>query len=135
YALTAVLFGGISAVAVNPDAAYAQTPAGKAAGNNEELQEVMVTGSRVISNGNDSPTPVTIVATEDLMRIAPTTIADALNSLPVFSGSKTQDSNVIGVGIFGGGNPSANSVNLRNLGLTDTLVLINGQRPVPTLQL
>jgi outer membrane receptor protein involved in Fe transport len=101
----------------------------------DTLEEIEITGSRVISNGNDSPTPVTVVGTEDLSRLTPSTIADALNVLPVFSGSKTQDSNVIGTGIFGGGNPSANSVDLRNLGLNDTLVLVNGQRIVSTLLL
>ena len=133
--LTAALISGIVTVPLAFSIISARAAGAGDAPATEELQEVTVTGSRVIANGNDSPTPVTVVATEDLVRITPTTIADALNSLPVFSGSKTQDSNVIGVGIFGGGNPSANSVNLRNLGLNDTLVLINGQRPAPTLLL
>jgi hypothetical protein len=43
-----------------PGAAWAQQAS---AADTEALGEVIVTGSRVITNGNDSPTPVTVVST------------------------------------------------------------------------
>ena len=79
--LTALL-GGASVLALAP-AALAQSAAAPAPAANE----VVVTGSRVIANGNNSPTPVTVVSSNELAQLAPTTINDALNTLPVFQGS------------------------------------------------
>jgi outer membrane receptor protein involved in Fe transport len=94
--------------------------------------EIVVTGSRVIQNGNNSPTPVTVVSTENLQNIQPTTLMDALNNLPVFSGSRTQQSNLVSSGIAGAGAPASNQLTLRNLGANKTLVLFDGQRVTPT---
>jgi outer membrane receptor protein involved in Fe transport len=98
------------------------------------MDSVVVTGSRVIINGDNSPTPVTSVRAQDLLALQPTTIADALNSLPVFSSPRSQTSNPSGGanGVSGGGNPSANQLNLRNLGAVRTLILFDGHRVAPT---
>jgi len=99
-----------------------------------ELEEIRVTGSRIITNGNASPSPVTVVATDDLLRIQPgATLADALNTMPAFSGSRGSTSNPTTIGSAAGGNGSANQLNLRNLGATRTLVLMDGKRVPPTL--
>jgi iron complex outermembrane receptor protein len=99
----------------------------------EELEAVVVTGSRVITNGNNSPTPVTVVDAEQLLQMQPTTISDALNRLPVFSGSNDQLANPnAGIGAGGGGNGVASKLNLRNLGSARTLVLLDGKRIPPT---
>jgi hypothetical protein len=83
----------------------------------------------VITNGNNSPTPVTVVDAQDLLASNPGTIGDAMNSLPVFSGSNGQISNPNpGIGSGGGGNGARNSLNLRNLGEARTLVLLDGHR-------
>lgn len=97
--------------------------------------EIVVTGSRVIKNGSASPTPLTTVSTQALAVASPAgTISDALNSLPVFSGSRNSfsnpGSNATGVQ---GGNGNANVLNLRNLGTYRTLVLFDGHRIPPTL--
>ena len=97
-----------------------------------DVSEVVVTGSRLISNGNNQPTPVTVVSTEALQNSKPTTLMDALNDLPVFSGSRSQTSNPISAGIAGAGSPASNQLNLRNLGASRTLVLFDGQRVAPT---
>src|SRR5690348_8948697 len=59
----------------------------------EKLEEVVVTGSRVITNGNDSPTPVTVVTAQQLMEAHPGTVAEALNDLPSFSQTRGQFTN------------------------------------------
>ena len=111
-------------------AGNAQTPSGGVqAGATEELQEVTITGSRVIRNGDDSPTPVTVLATEDMQAIQPATISDNLNNLPVFSGSRNQYGNPNPAG----GNGAANQLNLRNLGANRNLILYDGHRVPPTL--
>ncbi len=100
--------------------------------NNEAA--IVVTGSRTIKNGDASPSPVTVVSTEDLLKIQPgSTLADTLNTLPVFAGSRGGASNPTTVGSAAGGNGSANQLNLRNMGATRTLVLMDGHRVPPTL--
>ncbi|HUO22081.1 MAG TPA: TonB-dependent receptor [Caulobacteraceae bacterium] len=87
-----------------------------------------MTGSRVITNGNNSPTPVTVFSTQQMMELQPTIIADALNTLPSFTGSVTQTTNP--------GNSSQNNaaqqLNLRAVGTTRVLILFDGNRVQPT---
>ena len=97
------------------------------------LEEIVVTGSRVIKNGDDSPSPVTVVATEDILTVQSGSLADALNVLPVFSGSRGSGSNPTSTGSVSAGNASANQLNLRNMGAIRTLVLLDGLRVPPTL--
>jgi outer membrane receptor protein involved in Fe transport len=96
-----------------------------------ELEEVVVTGSRVITNGNDSPNPVTIVTTEELAATHPTTVFEALLDLPVFAGSRGASVAPQGAG---GNNQNTGALNLRGLGLTRTLVLYDGHRVPATNQ-
>lgn len=86
--------------------------------------ELVVTGSRLIVNGNDLPTPVTVVSTKDLLQTTPTTLADALYKLPVFAGLPAQQRNPGN----SGGNSGANALNLRFIGPERTLILFNGLR-------
>ena len=91
-------------------------------------KEIVVTGSRIVANGFQAPTPVTVVSTEQLQRTAPGSIPEGLNQLPQFAGSR---SNTTPGGL--GNTPSTgNYLNLRNLGSLRTLVLLDGQRLPPT---
>ena len=102
-------------------AAQAQTAP---AADGSAVEEVVVTGSRVVQNGNNSPTPVTVVSTQQLLQSTPSTVADALYKLPVFAGLPAQTRNPGN----SGGNSGANSLDLRAIGAARTLVLFNGQR-------
>jgi iron complex outermembrane receptor protein len=98
------------------------------------ITSVVVTGSRIIRNGNSSPAPMTVISTDDLLTSKPgATLAEALNTLPVFAGSRGSGSNPTTTGSAAGGNGSANQLNLRNIGALRTLVLMDGQRVPPTL--
>src|SRR5258706_5596397 len=116
---------GAAAALTLASMAGAQTPAGEEA---DTLTEVIVTGSRVISNGDNSPTPVTVVSAEGLLPIRPRTVVEGLLTLPVFAGGRSPQSNP--------GNSSQNgsyrSLNLRNIGVTRTLVLFDGKRVMNT---
>lgn len=92
-------------------------------------QEIVVTGSRVIRDGSGAPTPLTVVASEQLELAAPANLADGLNQLPAFRGSARPQT----AGALGGGLQSAggNYLNLRNLGMQRTLVLLDGRRAPP----
>jgi iron complex outermembrane receptor protein len=105
--------------------ACAQTAAGSsgAQGTPESVESVVVTGSRVITDVANSPTPLTVVSTQQLLTTTPSNIADGLNKLPIFqnSGSNRTLSS-------GGGNSSGDFLNLRNFGQQRTLVLLDGMR-------
>ena len=115
--LRSLLLSGAAICA--PIAAYAQ---GDSAAPTET---VVVTGSLIARPGFETPTPVTAVSAQDLQKSAPTTLADSLNQLPQF-GSATSNH----AGFQGGGNGGANFINLRQLGGTRTLILLNGERVV-----
>ena len=119
----------------NAAAATTTTPSAATNTATSAAAEIVVTGSRVLKNGAASPTPLTTISTQALAIASPAgTISDALNQLPVFSGSRGQfsnpGSNATGVQ---GGNGAANVLNLRNLGFYRTLVLFDGHRVPPTL--
>jgi outer membrane receptor protein involved in Fe transport len=109
--------------------AVAQTPPGGSAVSSEELKEVTVTGSRVITNGNDSPTPVTVIPVEEMMALQPTTVTEAVNLMPALQGSQNVTSRP------GGGQRDGAGAyfNLRNMGDLRTLVLYDGMRLIPTI--
>jgi len=119
----AALCGGVAGFAlVCSQGAWAQSaaPAG-------QVEQVVVTGSRVISDIANSPTPLTVVSVEQLQATTPTNIPDALNKLPVFQGSSQP--HTAGNGGSGSG---ANVLALRNFGAQRTLVLFDGHRVAPT---
>ena len=105
----------------------------QAAAARADVSDIVVTGSRVITNGNSSPTPVTMVAPQAVQKVQPGNLAETLQILPVFSGSRGSGSNPSATGSVGAGNGSANQLNLRNLGAQETLVLMDGKRVPPTL--
>jgi outer membrane receptor protein involved in Fe transport len=118
-AVTLLAGGSLSAIA---SMASAQTPS-------QPVEQMTVTSSRVIANGNDSPTPVTVVTTEQMLALQPTTVVDAVNLMPALQGSQSLSSNP------GGGqrNGAAAYINLRDMGDLRTLVLMDGHRVVPTI--
>jgi outer membrane receptor protein involved in Fe transport len=93
-----------------------------------QVEEIVVTGSRVIQNGNNMPTPVTVVSTEQLLQTVPSTVVAGLQQMPVFAGGRSPTTNP--------GNSSQNNafrtLNLRSLGANRTLVLFDGRRVPPT---
>jgi outer membrane receptor protein involved in Fe transport len=91
--------------------------------------DIIVTGSRLVTNGNQAPTPVTVLGAADLATRAPSNIPDALNQLPQFQGSNsTTQTNIA--------NPSSatlgNNLNLRNLGAVRALTLFDSMRLPPS---
>src|SRR5688500_3581490 len=90
------------------------------------VEELVVTGSRIQRPNLDSATPVQVVGQERLQSQGLENISDVLVSLPQFApsfgGSRTQST-------FSGTTSSGlNLINLRNLGSSRSLVLINGRR-------
>lgn len=97
------------------------------------LEEVTVTGSRIAAPaGYEAPTPLTVLSTEELLgATANASVKESLQTLPVFAGGGYNTT-------YGAGVPSFNSagvssIEMRNLGITRTLVLLDGQRSVGSL--
>lgn len=92
--------------------------------------EIIVTGTR-LNNGMNSPTPVTMLSSEQLTATAPNNVADSLARLPAFgAGVSTQAPVSTGTT----GTVGQNLLNLRGLGENRNLVLLDGRRVVSSNQ-
>jgi outer membrane receptor protein involved in Fe transport len=101
-------------------------PAAQAPG--EELQQIVVTGTHIGRRGFQEPTPTTVVDSTLLEDRAPSVLVDALKSLPQFRNVATPSTAGLSTASTGG----QSFVDLRGLGPNRSLVLLNGQRLVPT---
>jgi outer membrane receptor protein involved in Fe transport len=88
-------------------------------------EEIVVTGTRLTTGGFQSPTPVNVVNTDELIKRAPGQLADALNQLPVFQNSINGNQQQF---TQGNRQRTGNYLNLRSLGTQRVLVLQDGQR-------
>jgi outer membrane receptor protein involved in Fe transport len=108
---------GLVAVAAQPTKAWAQAaPAAPVS-----TEEVVVTGSRLKVNNATSENPVTVITAEDIAKTGSQTVEDVLQRLPAIGAS----------GIYAttnNGGEGASCTDIRNLGITRTLVLVNGRR-------
>ncbi|CAN7407293.1 TonB-dependent receptor domain-containing protein [Brevundimonas sp. LjRoot202] len=91
-----------------------------------EIEEVVITGSRIRRDPTNSPTPLISVSREDLLTTGQTTVIDYLATIPALSNSVVP-SDTTGSGLGDGGLSLAN---LRSLGSNRTLTLVDGRRHV-----
>src|ERR1700723_122737 len=124
-AVRAVLSAAAATASVVPVAlSQTTTPApATVAADTAEIQEVVVTGSRIQSLNLVSISPVTTVTATDIAQTGATRIEDVLNTLPsVYAAQSSALSN---------GADGTASVNLHDLGAPRTLVLMDGRRLAP----
>ncbi|MCA0202180.1 MAG: TonB-dependent receptor, partial [Proteobacteria bacterium] len=95
----------------------------------DPVDEIVVTGTRILRDGFQSPTPVTVLGQEAMDTAAPENVADLVNDLPSVVGSATPQSSNLQ---FSSGLAGLNTLNLRGIGSNRTLVLLDGQRSVPS---
>ncbi|MGE4063398.1 MAG: TonB-dependent receptor plug domain-containing protein [Rhodospirillaceae bacterium] len=118
----------LALAAMSSQTSAQQAPQSQAA-QSEAVDEIVVTGTRIVRDGYEAPTPLTVLGEEQLQALAPENIADLVNDLPSMVGSATpQTSNLS----FSNGQAGLNTLNLRNIGGNRTLVLLDGQRSVPS---
>ena len=89
----------------------------------ETIEEVIVTGSYIKGSPTDGASPVEIIDRSTIEDIGATTVADITNYLTVNSGSENNADS-----FNSGSTQGTSNVNLRGLGLSSTLVLIDGRR-------
>ena len=111
----------VSALALPLSGALAQNQGGV---DDEVLEEIITTGSRIARKDLTGAAAVTILDAEAIRVTGNVSIGDVLQDLTV-------NSNGINVQANNGGNGTTR-INLRGLGSTRTLVLINGRRMVGT---
>jgi iron complex outermembrane recepter protein len=98
----------------------AAAPSATAYAQEQNIQEVVVTGSRIAQPNLETTSPVTQVTAEDVVTQGVTKIEDLVNQLPqAFAAQNATVAN---------GATGTATVNLRGLGSARTLVLVDGRR-------
>ncbi|GAA0735428.1 MULTISPECIES: TonB-dependent receptor domain-containing protein [Sphingomonas] len=118
------VLAGMGAVAFFAAPAFAQDQNGAAdAAQQGAGTEIVVTGSRIARPDLQSSTPVAVVSAERIEQTGASNIQDVLATLPSVGQNVSRTSS----NFSNTGNGTA-TVNLRNLGSSRTLVLIDGRR-------
>ncbi len=108
-----------------------QAMAQEAAPEQEDIAEIVVTGSRIARPELDVANPIQAITAQDIEQTGQNNITDILLRAPALSAS-------VGSSLSGGrdanfGETGVNLLDLRNLGVDRTLVLVNGKRHVSGL--
>lgn len=109
----------------------AQTPSSavpaERSGSDEDAQveEVIVTGSRILRRDYTSTTPITTVNQESIASSGSPTLEASLNQMPQVAASAGSQASLVS-------RAGQANINLRGLGQQRTLVLVNGRRMQPS---
>ena len=101
-------------------AAALQTP--EVLAQEAELEQIVVTGSRIRRVDAETASPVFTLDRSTIAETGVTTMGDLLQQIPSVSGAATNPQ------VNNGGGTGASAVELRGLGTQRTLVLLNGRR-------
>jgi len=91
----------------------------------DQLEEVIVTGSRIAHKIGEEVSPVQVISHEDLERSGQQNLSDILRSI------SAEGQGTLPTSFTAGFASGASSVSLRGLGVNATLVLVNGRRMAP----
>ncbi len=114
----------ISATGFAQDSTLEGTKAGE-----EDLKEVVVTGSRLRRDEFQSTAPLQLITREETVLAGLSNTTETLQGTGITGGS-AQINNAFG-GFVTNGGPGANTVGLRGLGAGRSLILLNGRRIAP----
>ncbi|HSB18894.1 MAG TPA: TonB-dependent receptor [Anaeromyxobacteraceae bacterium] len=125
--LIAALPGGTALAQQVPPGAPAASEAPPAAAEPRKAaeEEILVTGSRIRRKDLTTPAPVAVLSREDLQASGKVTLGEFLQTLPEQGNAPNFQLNNGGATYDADG---ATRVNLRSLGVSRTLVLLNGRR-------
>ncbi|MET0279879.1 MAG: TonB-dependent receptor [Steroidobacteraceae bacterium] len=97
-----------------------------------ELEEVQVTGSRIVRRDLDSNSPLVTVESEQLENRSGLNVESYLNQLPSFNPAASPVTSQGDVQITAVNSVGISAVSLRGFGANRNLVLVNGHRATPT---
>lgn len=123
--LSAALFAAIALPAAGAVFAQDTTQDAPASQNAVELDRVTVTGSRISRAGFVTPSPVTAITADEIRSTGAVNIGDLMTKLPALSPNYTLGNSTRFIGTAGLG-----LLDLRGMGTSRTLVLVNGRRHV-----
>jgi outer membrane receptor protein involved in Fe transport len=103
-------------------AAGAVLQAPPAVAQDNDLEQVVVTGSRIRRVDAETASPVFVLDKNTIAESGVNTIGDLVQQIPSISGAATNPA------VNNGGGTGASNVELRGLGVERTLVLLNGRR-------
>ena len=89
----------------------------------QDVEEVVVTGSYIKGSATDGASPVEIINRDKIELLGATTVADITRNLTASSGAENNADS-----FTSGSTQGTSNVNLRGLGLSSTLVLVDGRR-------
>jgi len=125
-ALRSGAFFALAMIAASPAMAQTGTaPQGDTAAEESGSGPIVVTGSRIRRPNLESTVPITSVDAQTLTEQANVSLGDALNDLPALRSTFSQANSTRFIGTAG-----INLLDLRGLGTSRTLVLVNGRRHV-----
>jgi len=130
---TTVIAGFAAALAVaTPTVSFAQTTPPATTADDEddtEVEALVVTGSRIKRSEFTSPAPIQVITAESSTLEGLVDTTEILQQSTLASGSFQVNNMLTGFVVDGG--PGVNTISLRGLGATRTLVLLNGRRVGP----
>src|SRR5690554_893029 len=118
-----IVLGGLGVASAYPTAAVAQ---------DGRQEEVIVTGSRVVRSGFDSPQPLSVIGAEQIDRLGLVNVGDVVRTLPQTTPFFTETN--VGIGNFNVGAQLANLRGLNPFFGTRTLTLVDTKRVVLTTE-
>ncbi|PLR26634.1 TonB-dependent receptor [Caulobacter zeae] len=118
---------GLMAATAAPSFAFAQSANPPAEGN--EVDELIVTGSRIKRTEYNSVSPVQVITSESSSLAGMINPTEVLQSASVAAGSTQINNQFTGFVVNGGG--GVNTISIRGLGDQRTLVMLNGRRLPP----
>src|SRR5579863_5674921 len=93
----------------------------------QNVEQVTVSSTRIVTGGFDAPTPTTVISADDLQKQANPNIFDTVTQLPSLMGST-------GINVGNGGSSNGvnglSALNIRGVGTQRNLILIDGERVV-----
>ena len=111
----------VSLLSLTPFSAFAEEEGA------DDVEEVVVTGSRIKRSNLDSPVPLLTLGEEQIELTGEVNVFDILSEIP----ANGYASYSRGTTNFSVGTGGVQAINLRGLGAARTLVLVNGRRWVP----
>jgi iron complex outermembrane recepter protein len=95
----------------------------------QNIEQVTVSSTRITTAGFDAPTPTTVVSADEIQKQANSNVFTTITQLPSMMGSTGSN---VGNGGSSNGVNGLSTLNLRGVGTQRNLILIDGERIVPT---